>query len=494
MTVQAGRADAAALAQAMTDPALRPVGRVAQSEPRFALPTFLWATGSERPAFVTPGRSATTTDAARFHLDRVAPFYRLARTDVRGATLRRVHDTGRGGTIASFTQVIDGVEVFGEAMNVMMDRSQSLVAVSGFLPAANLLGTGASRTFRLSAMEAASVALSDFSGMGLGAGAMRMGPPADGGYQTLSLRDGIPGLAANTPIRIRRVWYHLPGALLPAWHVEVVGDPEAYAYVIAAADGEILFRHSLVADDSYSYRVWADAASPFLSWDGPQGLAASPHPTGTLDLYNPPFAAPGLVTLQNGPISTNDPWLPPGATETVGNNIDAYVDLSSPDGLSAGDFRASTTAPGTFDRAYDPLQEPTSAAQRMAAVAQIFYTTNLLHDWFYDSGFDEASGNAQQSNYGRGGVEGDRLRAEGQDYSGINNANMMTPSDGGSPRMQMYVFNRGGGNLIVTAPGSLAGTYPAGTANFGPQRIRSPTRSWPRSTPSLRPVTPAARS
>jgi hypothetical protein len=37
---------------------------------------------------------------------------------------------------------------------------------------------------------------------------------------------------------------------------------------------------------------------------------------------------------------------------------------------------------------------------------------NFLHDWFYDSGFDEASGNAQIDNFGRGGIGGDSIRAE----------------------------------------------------------------------------------
>jgi hypothetical protein len=56
------------------------------------------------------------------------------------------------------------------------------------------------------------------------------------------------------------------------------------------------------------------------------------------------------------------------------------------------------------------------------------------------AGFKEIDGNAQLSNYGRGGAEGDPILAEGQDFSGLNNANMATPSDGGSPRMQMFVF------------------------------------------------------
>jgi len=39
------------------------------------------------------------------------------------------------------------------------------------------------------------------------------------------------------------------------------------------------------------------------------------------------------VTLANGPISTDDPWLAASATQTTGNNVDAYTDLSAPDDL-----------------------------------------------------------------------------------------------------------------------------------------------------------------
>ncbi len=31
-------------------------------------------------------------------------------------------------------------------------------------------------------------------------------------------------------------------------------------------------------------------------------------------------------------------------------------------------------------------------------------------------------------NFGRGGVEGDPIHAQAQDYSGLNNANMATPA------------------------------------------------------------------
>ncbi|MEK7330774.1 MAG: M36 family metallopeptidase, partial [Candidatus Eisenbacteria bacterium] len=90
-------------------------------------------------------------------------------------------------------------------------------------------------------------------------------------------------------------------------------------------------------------------------------------------------------------------------------------------------------------------------------------------DWFYDAGFNETSGNAQASNFGRGGVEGDNLRAEAQDYGGVNNANMSTPADGARPRMQMYVWNTAGSRLTVNSPDAIAGDKTFGTATFGPQ-------------------------
>jgi hypothetical protein len=263
----------------------------------------------------------------------------------------------------------------------------------------------------------------------------------------------------------------MPEALVPAWYVEVMAPTQAYMYVVSAADGSLLFRHDLMAADVFSYRVWAQTTGAHLPADGPQGTSASPHPTGLPDFFAPGFVSSSLVAIQNGPISTNDPWLPAGATQTLGNNVDAYADLVSPDGFSAGDLRASTTSANTFDRAYDVTQAPgASSAQRMAAITQLFYDDNFFHDWYYDSGFDEASGNGQTNNFGRGGLGGDAMLAEAQDFSGTNNANMSTPPDGSPGRMQMYVFNLAGSGVTVTAPLSIAGTNAAGVATgFGPQ-------------------------
>src|SRR5690606_34856349 len=65
----------------------------------------------------------------------------------------------------------------------------------------------------------------------------------------------------------------------------------------------------------------------------------------------------------------------------------------------------------------------------------------------YDLGFTEAAGNFQTDNFGRGGLGGDPVQADAQDGLDLtdpfhqNNANMSTPPDGFSPRMQMYKFS-----------------------------------------------------
>ncbi|KAF6756744.1 extracellular elastinolytic metallo proteinase, partial [Ephemerocybe angulata] len=133
-------------------------------------------------------------------------------------------------------------------------------------------------------------------------------------------------------------------------------------------------------------------------------------------------------------------------TTTWGNNVfaqenwegqNAYIDNYRPD---AGKSKA-------FDFPYDPKETDKTDALAEAkkyintTVAQLFYTTNLVHDLYYRYGFDEEAGNFQQYNFGRGGRENDGVIANAQDGSGFNNANFMTPPDGQNGRMRMYLWN-----------------------------------------------------
>ena len=207
--------------------------------------------------------------------------------------------------------------------------------------------------------------------------------------------------------------------------------------MVSAVDGAVLFQKNLTATHTYS--VWADPVT-HLPWPGPQGPGGTPHPSGVNNTWFPTPSSLQVVTLEHADLSTNDPWLPPGATQTLGNNVQAYADLGWPSGYNAStDLLGVTTSPDTFGYTYD-FNAPESPLQVKAGVVSLFYVTNFLHDWYYDDGFDEAARNAQAQNFARGGAGNDALLAEAADSSWTNNADMTTPADGRSPRMQMYVF------------------------------------------------------
>jgi extracellular elastinolytic metalloproteinase len=138
------------------------------------------------------------------------------------------------------------------------------------------------------------------------------------------------------------------------------------------------------------------------------------------------------------------------------DNNNAPDDGTDPDGGAGLDF---SFALDLDDRPLD---------YRDAAVTNLFYWNNIVHDVLHAHGFDEAAGNFQVNNYGRGGTGGDDVRAEAQDGSGRNNANFGTGVEGVRPRMQMFEWRSALPNpIVVAAPSPIAGTYFGPMAGFG---------------------------
>ena len=134
-----------------------------------------------------------------------------------------------------------------------------------------------------------------------------------------------------------------------------------------------------------------------------------------------------------------------GWNVTVGNNVDSHIGSQRVDGGSDKDFAT----------AWDPTQGPTTAANKVAAIVNNFYTSNMVHDITYQYGFDEISGNFQIDNFGKGGRGNDAVYINNQ-ASGSNNANFATPADGQRPTMNMFTWNRNTPNR----DGSLANDVP----------------------------------
>src|SRR5262249_26340048 len=123
-------------------------------------------------------------------------------------------------------------------------------------------------------------------------------------------------------------------------------------------------------------------------------------------------------------------------TDTRGNNVSAQEDTDAND---SGGLPPDGRAGLDLDFPPDLTQQPPT--YQSAAITNLFYLNNALHDIHYHYGFDEAAGNFQVNDYGRGGTGGDPVQADAQDGSGIDNANFATPPDGQSPRMQMFLWN-----------------------------------------------------
>lgn len=359
--------------------------------------------------------------------------------------------------ITSYKQYVNGTPLLGSGVNFLMDKNHKLISVSSTL-APKTKRKASEQDFKLKKNRAISIALSDMTNSSFSSDFVRKGETNE--YSTQETQNGW---YTNKSIFVEKFYYPQKDHVLSAYRVSAhlsKDNPEArgretpitetryFGYVISASDGKILQKKDYNTkafhggNSDYSYRVYADTITK-LPQDGPDGNNGSPHPTGQPDGFQPAYGVQNLLTLRHAGIHTQDPWLPARSTETVGNNVDAYLDLVTPDGFTknSADMRGKVNANNEFNYVFDAtIAANATTTQKQAAVTNLFYTINYLHDVFYNAGFDEASGNAQRNNYGRGGRENDPLLAEGQDYSGVNNANMSTPPDGQSPIMQQYIF------------------------------------------------------
>ncbi|GAB3705280.1 hypothetical protein GCM10027592_37570 [Spirosoma flavus] len=176
----------------------------------------------------------------------------------------------------------------------------------------------------------------------------------------------------------------------------------------------------------------AFAANSYTVFDYP--LESPNHGSRTASISPYTRFVPGGV----GPGATNG-WHDDGVTSfsiTRGNNVWTQEDVNGNDGVGTSPSSATLEFNFPYTKGLN-----TAVGNRNAAITNLFYWNNLIHDVLYKYGFDEPSGNFQKSNMERGGKGNDHVMADAQDGSGTNNANFYTPADGTSGRMQMYLFS-----------------------------------------------------
>jgi large repetitive protein len=457
-------------------------GWVSSRDDSADVPTFLWAL--EGDSQVEPGTDAVA--AARAYLGEHAAQYRLSPTQIAELVLVDDHNTGRGARVVRFSRKVGGIEVLGESVSIAMTPELQLLAITGYVTGDMPAAQAARSADPAKAMQ---IAISDLAGVAVKTTDLeKPRAAASGPYQESRLGVAAARLAAASPtappMRAKQVYVRGPGnTLLLAHYVEAhLGDdvnhrPRSSAYVIAADDSRVVQKHSLVFDatpNPFTYRVHADPTGAFVPYDNPTRGAGNPSPNNARPGVEPPLLPGQLITLSSlTQFGITDPWLPVGATETRGNNVDAYLDLDKVQGFSpdGGDSRGVVSSPGRFDHAIDfNLDANATRANALAGQTNAFYVTNWLHDYFYAAGFTEVAGNAQASNFGRGGLGNDPLLVEGQDSSGFDGANIFIPSDGSSPRLQVFNgIKKLESSITVTAPAELAGVITqTGGGDFAP--------------------------
>ena len=266
-----------------------------------------------------------------------------------------------------------------------------------------------------------------------------------------------------------------PGVAVPAWRVLIWQPVNSYYVIVDAKIGTMLWRKNLTEDQTQpaTYNVYANPAAMINVADSPFPMTPGPSsPNGTQGL-----AIPRTMVTRVGneaPYTFNNlGWITDGTNTLDGNNVQAGLDREAPnDGsLNPNAIDPGSVPTGAPDRVFDfPINpgiptnpslgtgdSPLSAGEnpqicldqgtnavptdfQKAVTTQLFYISNVFHDEVYRLGFTEAARNFQNDNFGRGGLAGDRISAQAQDCSGINNANFSTPADGSRPQMQMYLW------------------------------------------------------
>ena len=334
-------------------------------------------------------------EAAETFVKRRATLLGLTLADLEGFEVRSARTSpATGATRVFLRQTAHGLPLYNGELQVNLDRDGRIVSINnGFVE--SLEGAVNTTTPTLTAAQA------------IASGAAQIGSSVD------------PDAAATAQLMLLPIQR---GDVRLVWNFqfEPPGRVHYYDFTVDATTGEVWTRFDWVA------------------FEGEFTVYPKPVESPNFATPAPPADARTVVTHLPDPTASPSGWFNTGTTAYTimrGNNVHAYDDRDT-DGfppLTEPDCGATLQCNFPLDLTLHPSNSVS------AAVANLFYWTNLVHDIQYQYGFDEAAGNFQVNNFGRGGVGGDEVLAEAQDGAGVCNASFTTPVDGERPRMQTYI-------------------------------------------------------
>ncbi|MBI4454403.1 MAG: M36 family metallopeptidase [Acidobacteria bacterium] len=310
-------------------------------------------------------------------------------------------DMHNGVTHLLYQQYYRGIKVFQGIVGFNIDKQGRILTAGGEYDPGIDIATEPS----LSPAEAAQIALSTIVPLQEFKPKAVMGPTGPDRAATLQpfnpssrnppfpLSFYPPAQAPSlNPIEARLVIFPMPWGHRHrlAWQVEIDAGRGAYFIMIDANSGQLLFRHNSAA--------CAQA----------EGLVFEEHPDKGPQVLK--FFGPNPPASPNG-------WLT--GMETAGNNViaqkDADLDLANIYRVNEGYYRPSATDQRfnySFQNAWERSNGTNVDTDLDAAITNLFYVNNFIHDYLYNLGFTEEAGNFQEDNFGRGGVGGDPVIAD----------------------------------------------------------------------------------
>jgi len=362
-------------------------------------------------------------------------------------------------------QAINGLEVYGTESSIHIDKNGTVInSKNNFIKDVEVTLKRTTQT--LSASQAIDAVTRQ---MGYTITNLQQLRSEEGqNKKTLYNKAGI----SSEDIPVKLMYYYRVGeGTILVWELSIaeLDSSDWWNFRVDAATGEIIDKNNwkrecnVLGEHSHESEVIElesnDLELDFTANDATSSYAAlfnAADGIGTYNVYAMPIESPffGARSLVVGPANAtaspfgwHDTDGADGAefTNTRGNNVSAWDDEDANDAPD-GAYTASPGGNLVFDF---PLNTTYSNGTQStnAATTNLFYWNNIIHDVLYQYGFDEASGNFQENNYGNGGSDGDSVNAEAQSGLATCNANFWTPTDGNNPRMRMYTCNSRDGDI-----------------------------------------------
>ena len=253
------------------------------------------------------------------------------------------------------------------------------------------------------------------------------------------------GISKND-IPLKKIYYLTEdNIIVSGWELsinELGAEGNWYNYIVKDSSGEILSKVNWKSEcNDFNHQHNLNKVKGFdmkstkrkASEDGNNTYSVFPYP-----IENPHFGTQSKVSLPHNEEASPFGWhdvdgiIGAEYTVTRGNNVNAYED---------GDNRGHQPDGGTelvFDFPFNPSYSSSDQSED-AAITNLFYWNNIIHDILYHYGFDEESGNFQVKNYTGNGIENDEVLAEAQDNLSSCNAFFSSPPDGINGVMQMFI-------------------------------------------------------